>query len=133
MRTLWSRGFSQIAVACLMAMTVPAAADQTVRYAGTIRSITSGSLVLEDVGPWHGEKSATVITPRTIVLAPSTEFFVASRAEDGATRFPGDYQEVPAQRSDLKPGTFVSVECQPTREGCQSLKVTMVRMTLQTN
>jgi len=51
------------------------------------------------------------------------QFLVAS----GAATFPGDYAERPAQRSDLKAGSFVSIECQPTREGCQTLKLTMVR------
>jgi hypothetical protein len=103
-----------------------ASGEQTVKYAGTIKSISNGTIVVEDVGPWHGGRPETEITPREIVLAPSATFVVASRAKDGTTTFPGDYTEVPAQRSDLKPGTFVAVECQPTPDGCQLLKVTMV-------
>jgi hypothetical protein len=82
------------------------------KFAGTVRTLDSakGSLVLEDVGPWIG-KAETPITPRTITLSSSTEYFVADRAKDGATGFPGEYKEVRAQPSDVKAAAFVFVAC----------------------
>jgi hypothetical protein len=94
----------------------PAAGAGTTKYAGTLRTIdtTKGSLVLDDVGPWVG-KTESPITPRTVIVSPSTKYFVADRAKDGATGYPGDYVETKAQLADVKVGAFVSVECQ--REG----------------
>jgi hypothetical protein len=126
MRSLRRRILTLTIVASLLTMAGLATGGQTVKYAGTIRLISDGSFVLDDVGPWRGGLEAE-ITPRAVVLAPSTNVVVASRAEDGTTTFPGDWKETPARPSDLKPGSFVSVECQPTREGCQGLKVTMVQ------
>jgi hypothetical protein len=100
--------------------------EPTVTYAGTIRSIANGVMVVEDVGPWRGTQQETEITAREIILDPTATFVVARRVKDGRTAFPGDYVEIPAQRSELKPGTFVAVQCQPTRDGCQLVKATMV-------
>ena len=52
----------------------------------------------------------------------------ADRAWDNsANKFPGDYREVAAQRSDLTDGSFVSVECEPTSAGCRAVKLTVIR------
>jgi hypothetical protein len=98
------------------------------KFAGTVRTLDSakGSLVLEDVGPWIG-KVETPITPRMITLSPATEYFVADRAKDGPAGFPGEYKEVRAQLSDVKPGAFIFVECQPAGGRCTASKLTVVR------
>src|SRR5262245_46298512 len=125
MRTI-RRALALLTAGSLLTVAGPAIGEQPVKYAGTIRSINDGTMVVEDVGPWHGGKPETEITPREIVLAPAATFVVAARVTDGTTAFPGDYAEVPARRSDLTPGAFVAVECQPTPSGCELLKVTMV-------
>lgn len=106
----------------------PAAGADTTKYAGTVRTIDSarGSLVLDDVGPWVGTAESP-ITPRTITVSPSTEYFVADRAKDGPTGYAGDYAERKAQLSDVKAGAFVSVECQRDGWRCTAQKLVVVR------
>ena len=118
---------AQWTVAALLALApVPAMAGGALNYAGTVRSVESGSFVIQDVGPRPatGEMHAT---NRRIVLTPSTTFVMARRARDGASAFPGDYAVRPAERSDLAEGDFVSVECQPTGAECQAIKLTIVQ------
>jgi hypothetical protein len=116
-----------IAIASVLAV-APAAGAETTKYAGTVRTIdsTKGSLVLGDVGPRVG-KTESPITPRTVTVAPSTEYFIADRAKDGATGYPGEYVEKKAQLSDITVGAFVSVECQRDGERCTALKLVVVR------
>jgi hypothetical protein len=83
-------------------------------------------LVLEDVGPKTG-KTESPITPRTIVLSSSTEYYVVDRANDGATGFPGDYTGMKAEASEVKPGAFVSVECQQDGGRCMAQKLVVVK------
>ena len=119
----------QLTVSALLALgPLPASAGGAVTYAGTIRSLDDarGALVLQDVGPWRGKGDADIVN-RTIVLTPSTRLAMASRAWEGTSKFPGDYEENAAQRSDLKEGAFVAVECQPTAEGCRAVKLTVIQ------
>ena len=97
------------------------------RYGVRTIDSTRGSLVLEYVGPWVA-KTESPITPRTVIVSPATEYFVADRATDGATGYPGDYVETKAQFSDVKVGAFVSVECQRDGGRCTALKLVVVRL-----
>src|SRR5262245_3531531 len=119
---------SVLAVAAFALGPLSAKAAATITYAGTVRSVDSarGSFMLEDVGPWHGGPDAN-ITNRAIVLTSSTKLAMASRTWSSATKFPGDYEEIAARRTDLKEGAFVSVECQPTGESCRAVKLTVVQ------
>ncbi len=116
-----------VMMASLLAL-APAAGAGTAKYAGTVRTVdsTQGSLVLDDVGPWVG-KTESPITPRTVSVSPSTEYFMADRAKDGATGYPGDYVETKARLSDVKVGAFVSVECQRDGGRCTAVKLVVVR------
>jgi hypothetical protein len=108
----------------------PPAATGMTRYAGTVRAIdsTTGSLVLNDVGPWVGSAESP-ITTRMIMVSSITEYRAVSRAADGAapSGYPGDYAETRAQPADVKEGAFVSVECAQDGERCMALKLTVVR------
>jgi hypothetical protein len=125
-----SRTWITIAVAMMMGFLAAAQAGAgPIRYAGTVRTVdlTRGSLVVEDVGPSAGETD-TPITPRTIVLSPSTEYFVAARAERGDSGYRNDYATVRANRSEIKAGAFVSVECQQEGDRCTASKLVVVRI-----
>jgi hypothetical protein len=120
---------AQLTVAAALAVgPLPASAGGAVNYAGTISSVdrARGSLVVRDVGPWQGGSPAPV-TPRTITLTPATRIAVASRTWEGTEKFPGDYQELPADLVDLTEGAFVAVECEPAGSSCRALKLTVVR------
>jgi len=104
------------------------AAAGPIKYAGAVRTVDTmrGFLVVEDVGPWVG-KTETPITPRTIALSPSTEYFVAERAAQGDTGYRNDYVKARANPSEIKVGAFVSVECQPDGDQCTASKLVVVR------
>jgi hypothetical protein len=124
-----SRGWIAIAVVMMMGFLAAAQAGAgPIRYAGTVRTVdpTRGSLVVEDVGP-AGETD-TPITPRTIVLSPSTEYFLTARAERGDSGYRNDYATVRAERSEIKAGAFVSVECQQEGDRCTASKLVVVRI-----
>ncbi len=124
-----SRDWIAFAVGVMTAfMAAAQAAAGPIKYAGTVRTVDTmrGSLVVEDVGPWVG-KTETPITPRAIALSPSTEYFVAERAEAGDTGYRNDYLTVRAHLSEIKVGAFVSVECQPEGDQCTASKLVVVR------
>src|SRR5262245_40658204 len=90
LRTLGT--IAHLSVAAALAFgPLPASGGDVVSYAGIVSSIdrARGTLVVRDVGPWHGGSPAPV-TPRSITLTPSTKITVASRTwEATATSFPG--------------------------------------------
>jgi hypothetical protein len=114
------------ALASLLALAIPARA-QTVRYAGIVRAFDGRSLVLDDVGPGQDKRAEASITSRTISVTPNTALFVAIRAEDAQSGFPGDYRETRASIADLEVGAFVTVQCQPAGQRCRAMKLTIVR------
>jgi len=113
-------------LAVLLALAAPARA-QAVRYAGIVRSFDGALLVLDDVGPAHDKGLEASITARTIAVTPDTAIFVAIRAQDAQSGFPGDFQETRAAIADLEAGAFVTVHCQPEGARCRALKLTIVR------
>jgi hypothetical protein len=114
------------ALAWLLVLVAPARA-QTMRYAGIVRAFDGKSLVLDDVGPGQDKGLEVSITSRTIAVTPRTALFVAIRAEDAQSGFPGDYRETRAQVADLEVGAFVTVQCQPEGPHCRALRLTIVR------
>jgi hypothetical protein len=114
------------ALAPLLAVSAPAQA-QGMRYAGIVRSFDGTVLVLDDVGPGQAKGVKVSITARTIVVTPSTAVFVAIRAEDAQSGFPGDFQETRAEIADLEVGAFVTVHCQLEGARCRAVKLTIVR------
>ena len=118
--------FLMTALASLLALAVPARA-QTMRYAGIVRSFDGTVLVLDDVGPGQDKRLEVSITSRTIAVTPRTALFVAIRAEDAQSGFPGDFRETRAEIADLEVGAFVTVQCQPEGPRCRALKLTIVR------
>src|SRR5262245_19540340 len=120
---------AQLTVAVVLVLgPLPASGGGVVSYAGTVGSVdrAKGSLIIRDVGPWLGRDPAPV-TPRTIVLTPSTKVAVAIRTENSTEKFPGDYEEMPAGLVELTEGAFVVVECEPAGSSCRALKLTVVQ------
>jgi hypothetical protein len=119
-------GLLAMAVSLALVLAQPARA-QTVRYAGTVRAFNGTSLVLDDVGPGQPDRLEASITQRTIEVTRRTALFVAIRAEDATSGFPGDYRESSADLGDLRVGAFVSVQCHPEGSRCKALRLTIVR------
>ena len=67
----------------LPALTASASAGERMKHSGTIVSIAADvkTFVLAEVGPWQVRTGATVITYRTITLAPEAEYAIAARTD----------------------------------------------------
>jgi hypothetical protein len=114
------------ALVSLLVLASPAR-GQAVRYAGIVRAFDGKMLELDDVGRGQEGSREFSITTRTIAVTPRTALYVAIRAEDAQSGFPGDYRETRAEIADLEVGAFVAVQCQPEGQHCRALKLTIVR------
>jgi hypothetical protein len=135
-RTIWrSAMYRRVTVALSLVaalsllVALPVGAGDTPTYAGTIRSIDTArqAIVVEDVGPRMPGQPAPV-TPRTVILTPSTEIFEARRSENPASGFAGDYEKkMTGDRSALTEGAFVSVKCAPSGDACRAVELTLIQ------
>lgn len=124
------RAVSGAAVAMLVALTASAAAADVVRLSGVIVSVAddASAFVLGEIGPWQRRDGETVVTRRTIALAPETRFAVVARQAEAPSGFRGDFVETPVGPEDVYEGDYVTVECR--REGGRlvALKITAVEL-----
>ena len=114
MRTL----FGIFAMALAAGLPLPAHADIE-RHSGTVAGVdrATGTLLLDEVGPWRATASGTVVTVRLqIALAPSTPVVAVARAADATSSgWDGGFVERPAGLDALRQGEFVTVTVR--REG----------------
>lgn len=119
---------SALATTILLGLTAAVGAAEQVKFSGVIVSISDsrGTFVLAEVGPWRVRDGATVITRRTIALAPDTAYAVVGRAETAPSAFPGDFVETPVGPDRIHLNDWVTVECR--REGGRlvAVKITAV-------
>ena len=115
------------AQALLLAVILAAgAAAQTLeKHSGVIVDAdeAAGTLVLAEVGPWQVRDGKTVITHRTIVFTPKTEFAIAFRAEEPVDGFVGAFVETPLDPWAVYVGDHVTIECR--RDGARLVAVKM--------
>jgi hypothetical protein len=104
-----------LAVTILIAATGPAFAAQASgsepsKQSGTIVSVDGAArtLTLEEMGPWHGPKTA--LNDCTIVFAPSTRVELITRANHATPEgWRGGYVKSPLSFDQLRPGDFATV------------------------
>jgi hypothetical protein len=99
-----------LALVALVVFGTPAlAADGGHRHSGRVVDVRpGGKLVLEEMGPWHGE--GTGVTRRTIEVTPGTKVqeIQAKGTWDPNDVAPG-YDVRPFDLKQVKPGDFVTV------------------------
>jgi hypothetical protein len=76
--------------------------------------VESGTIVIDEVGPWRVDKGVTQVTRHLIAVTPSTSIMSHIRVNVPG-RFGDDFIEVPLELGDVARGDFVTVECR--REG----------------
>jgi hypothetical protein len=88
----------------------PGSAGDMVRHSGTIVEVVdlTQSIVLGEIGPWHGK---TQVTSLRIVIAPEAPIVITRRSAQAPSGFVGDFVEAPLAPWGLAPGDFVTVEC----------------------
>jgi hypothetical protein len=105
-----------------MATWGPCAAQQTVKYTGTVLAIdrARGQLVLGEVGPWR--EGVTQRIRRTITLTGQTEYTIGFRANPPGG-FPGEFIEGPLRPGDIEAGDVVTVLCRKDGRRLVALKI----------
>jgi hypothetical protein len=111
----------------LLSLTASVSAEVRMKHSGVILSIAedASTFVLGEVGPWQVRNGATVITYRTITLAPETEFAVVARADTAPSGFPGDFVETPVGPDRVYLGDYVTVDCRHEGNRLVALKITV--------
>lgn len=111
----------------LLGLTASASAEESVKHSGSIVSIAEDArtFVLAEVGPWQTRSGATVITYRTITLAPETEFAIVARADAAPSGFPGDFVETALGPEAVYLNDYVTVDCHHAGQRLIALKITV--------
>jgi hypothetical protein len=111
----------------LLGLTASASAEESVKHSGSIVSIAEDArtFVLAEVGPWQTRSGATVITYRTITLAPETEFAIVARADAAPSGFPGDFVETALGPEVVYLNDYVTVDCRHAGQRLIALKITV--------
>lgn len=107
------------------------AGARTTKHSGTVLALdrTASVIVLAEIGPWRVRGGATVITRRTILVTPRTEFTQVKRVSRvGATGWIGDFAEVPLNAWEVRQGDFVTAEVRYEDQRLTALKVTVVAL-----
>ena len=97
-------------------------------HSGTVVSVdtTAGMLVIGEIGPWQIREGKTLITERTIAVAPSTRFVAVRRSrEAGPSGWIGELVEMPLDPWAVKEGDFVTVRATSEDTGLRAEKVTV--------
>jgi hypothetical protein len=114
----------------LPGLTASARAGERVKHSGSIVSIAADSktFVLAEVGPWQVRKGATVITYRTITLAPETGYAIVVRTDQAPSGFPGDFVETPIGPESVYLHDYVTVDCRHEGKRLMALKITVTEV-----
>jgi hypothetical protein len=117
----------RIALILTLALAGPASGQVVEKHSGVIVDADekAGTLVLAEIGPWKTRAGATVITRRTIVFTPETEFAIAFRAEEVASGFPNDFVEAPLEPWAVYVGDHVTIVCRHDGPRFVALKLTV--------
>jgi hypothetical protein len=125
-----STSFFASALLALLGLATSAAAQPAVRHSGTIVDIADDvrTFVLAEVGPWQVRNGETVITRRTITLAPETQYAMVGRVDDAPSGFPGDFVEAPIGPEWVYLHDQVTVECRHDGKKLVAVKITVVEL-----
>ena len=114
----------------LPGLTASASAGERLKHSGSIAAIAADAttFVLGEIGPWQVRKGATVITYRTITLAPETEYAIATRTDQAPSGFPGDFVESPIGPESVYLHDYVTVDCRHEGKRLMALKITVTEV-----
>jgi hypothetical protein len=128
----------------LLGLTASASAGERVKHSGVIVSIAGDqnyalfphltvfgkarTFVLAELGPWQVRNGATVITYRTITLAPETEFAMVARAGAAPSGFGGDFVETRFGPEGVYLNDYVTIDCRHEGKRLVALKITVTEL-----
>jgi hypothetical protein len=101
------------ALVAAAALAGTADAQERMKHSGTIVAIdnAAGTIRLAEIGPWKVRDGKTVITYRTLTLAPMTEFAIAGREYARPDSWPGRFVEGALPPDAVYLNDFVTVDC----------------------
>jgi hypothetical protein len=115
MRHIWRGAGSLVIVVAVLGLLSPVARAAE-RRSGTVVSVDdrSGTIVIDEIGPWRVEKGVTQVTRHSIVVTAATKITSHVRVNVPG-RFSGDFIDVALELADVSPGDIVTVECRRER------------------
>lgn len=105
-----------------------AGATEAADFSGTVAAVNrdTGTIVIAEIGPWQVKGGQTLVTERTIAVAPSTRFVAVRRSRDtGPSGFTGEFVDVPLDPWAVKQGDFVTVRAVKAGDRLTALTVTV--------
>jgi hypothetical protein len=129
----------------LVGLTASASAGERVKHSGVIVSIADDqndfalfphltvfgkarTFLLAELGPWQVRNGATVITYRTITLAPETEFAMVARADAAPSGFGGDFVETRLGPEGVYLNDYVTIDCRHEGKRLVAVKITVTEL-----
>jgi len=118
------------ALSVVLMLAAPAAAAEIEQHSGRIVSIADDArtFVLAEVGPWQVRNGATVVTYRTIEVAPETRFAIVARFDAAPSGFRGDWVEFEIGPERVYLNDQVTVDCRHEGKRPVALKITVVEV-----
>jgi hypothetical protein len=117
-------------LAILLALAGPADAAEVFKHSGSIVSIAPDvqSFILAEVGPWQTRDGKTVVTRRTVVITPETEYTMVGRLDEPRDGYPGGFIEVAIEPEQVYLHDYVTVECRHEGDRMVALKITVIEV-----
>lgn len=118
------------AFSIVLAFAALAAAAEIKQHSGRIVSIADDArtFVLAEVGPWQVRDGATVVTYRTVELAPETRFAIVARMDAAPSGFRGDWVEFEIGPERVYLNDQVTVDCRHEGQRLVAVKIIVVEV-----
>ena len=118
------------ALVAAVAFASTAGAQERMKHSGTVVAIDekAGTIRLAEIGPWKVRDGRTVVTYRTIMVTPETEFAIVGREYATPDGWPGEFLEGALPPDGLYLDDYVTVDC--LHEGSKqiALKITVTEV-----
>ena len=95
------------------------------KHAGVVVAVDPTHITIDEMGPWRGPSTEPI--RRTFQLMGTTKVALAERTQEGSDGWPWAFSEQWLQRTDLRPGDFVTVTAERQGNKAAALSVLAVR------
>jgi hypothetical protein len=95
------------------------------KHAGVVVAVDPTHITIDEMGPWRGPSTEPM--RRVFQLTGTTKVALAERTPEGSDGWPWAFREQWLQRSDLRPGDFVTVTTEQHGDKPVAVSVLAVR------
>jgi len=124
-RAWWRALLLSLAMLCLA---MPGSAQAAARHVGSVVAVdqATGTIVIEELGPWRVTGGQTVVAHFTAKADASTAWARARRASGaGPSGWLREFVVAPQGAWDVKPGDYVTIEVNRAGKSWMALRVTV--------